>query len=63
MIKYICDKCGKEMPSNAKINITFSFDNYLHVFGNQADVSYLLCEKCAEDLIKAIEGDKNDNED
>lgn len=49
MIKYYCDKCGKEIPYGNYATITYQ--SKVTTFGNRNEQEWELCSQCEKELI------------
>jgi len=49
MIKFYCDKCGKEVQDNDKNNVSISLRGYT------LGASRLLCSPCSTEFINLVE--------
>ena len=61
MVKYFCDKCGKEITVTHRFEYKFKTYDSTGLCGYQSAKKYIeICDECLDKLTKIIEEKKDD---
>lgn len=58
MIKYYCDKCGKQIESYNIFTIKIKPCSEIAELDMIDEEKFIVCPKCASEITKPLEGDK-----